>query len=61
MSSKQLIQIETQEVLSQHQGTLLSCEGDQALAQGSGRVSIPGDRQKSPGHGPGYRAPSGPS
>lgn len=59
---KQLIQTETQAVLSEHQETLSSCEGDQALAQvaqGGGRVSIPGDRQKLSGHGPGQLALSG--
>lgn len=59
MSSKQSIQTETQEVLSQHQETLLSCEAKQALSQvvqGGGRVSIPGDRQKPPGHGCGQLA-----
>lgn len=64
MSSKQSIQTETQEVLSQYQETFFSCAGKQALsqvAQGSGRVSIPRDRQKPPGHGCGQLALSGPS
>lgn len=63
MSSKQSIQTETWEVLSQHQETF-SCEGNQALsqvAQGGGRVSTPGNRQKPPGHGCGQLALSGPS
>jgi len=55
---------ETQEAASDHQETLIDCEGDQALAQvapGGCGVSITGDTQKLSGHGPAPLGLDGPA
>ena len=52
---RQRAQTETQTVLPEHQETLFSSDGDQALAQVVQRafgLSLPGDLQKPPGHDP---------
>ena len=53
-----------QEVLSKHQETLLYLAEDRALAwvaQGGCGISLLGDLQKPPGHGPGQPALGGPA
>jgi len=54
----------TQEVPSEHQETLFQWEGGQTLTQVAQRgceVSILGDIQKPPGHGPGKPASGSPA
>jgi len=56
---RQWAQPETQEVPSEHQKTVLNCEGQGALAQvaqGGCGVSVVGDTQKLPRHSPGQLA-----
>lgn len=49
------MKMETQELLSEHEETLLYCEGDQVLMQGAQRgcgISILGNISSPSGHGP---------